>query len=264
MSAAEPRTGGPVATAAALVIGNELLTGKIKDANLSVLATVLRRIGVRLVRANTIRDEMDTIVDEVRALSAAHTWVFTSGGVGPTHDDLTIDAIGRAFDAPVSVAPELRALLERHYGDALTESHVRMARVPEGARLVSNARVPWPIVQIANVWVLPGVPEIFALKMQVVEEDLRARGGGTPLVSISVTLQRDEGYLKPSLDAVVEAFPAVEIGSYPRFSDPTWRTKITFDGTDRLALADARAALIARLPDGEPTRLEGDPAEEPV
>lgn len=254
----------PVATAAALVIGNELLTGKIKDANLSVLATSLRRLGIRLVCAHTIRDDMDTIVSELRALSARHTWVFTSGGVGPTHDDLTIDAVGRAFDAEVSVSEELRALLVRHYGASLTDAHVLMARVPRGARLVRNERVPWPVVQIANVWVLPGVPEIFALKMQLVEEDLRARGAGAALLSISVTLQRDEGFLKPALDAVVTAFPGVEIGSYPRFSDPTWRTKITFDGTDRAALDAARSALVAHLPEGEPTMLDGDPLEAPV
>ena len=200
-------------TAAALIIGNEILSGKIADKNLSVLARTLRGLGIELARAVTIRDEMDVIVEEVRALSRAHAWLFTSGGVGPTHDDLTIEAVARAFDAPVEVEPELEALIRGAYGDALRDGHLLMARIPRGARLVRNDHVPWPAVLMRNVWVLPGVPEIFERKMTLLESVVSK---APPFVSLVVVSGLDEGNLKPYLDRVVEGYPDVDVGSYPQ------------------------------------------------
>ncbi len=241
----EPRT------AAALIIGNEILTGKIADQNLGVLARVLRKLGVRLLRAHTVLDDIDTIASEVRALSRAHTWIFTSGGVGPTHDDVTIEAVARAFDRRVVVAPELDAMLRDAYGDRLTDGHLLMARIPEGARLVRSESVPWPCVLLDNVWVLPGVPEIFALKMSLVEREV-GHGGG--FLSVAILSSLDEGNLKPLLDRVVEAHVSVEIGSYPRWGDVEWRTKITFDGRDHAEVRRARDAFVSILPPGSAVR----------
>jgi molybdenum cofactor synthesis domain-containing protein len=238
---AEPRT------AAALIIGNEILTGKIADKNLGVLAKTLRQIGVRLERAVTVLDDVEGIAGDVRALASRYTHVFTSGGVGPTHDDLTIDAVARAFDREVVVSPELEALIRKAYGERLREGHLWMARVPAGARLVSTAEVPWPTVVVENVWVLPGVPEIFALKMRQVAEVV---GVGVPFVTLAVYSTLDEGHLKPFLDEVVERFPDVDVGSYPRWTDPVVRTKLTFDGRDPVRCGEARDAFLARLPDG--------------
>jgi molybdenum cofactor synthesis domain-containing protein len=236
-----------VKTAAALIIGNEILSGKIGDANLVVLARTLRRLGVRLVRAVTVLDELDVIVQEVRALAKAHDWVFTSGGVGPTHDDLTIDGVARAFDRDVVVSSRLDEMLRHAYGERLTDGHLRMARVPDGCKLVTSSAVPWPTVLMQNVWVLPGVPEIFEMKMQQLDDEL---GPGTPFVSLSVLSTLDEGHLKPFLDRVVERFPGVDIGSYPRWSDPIARTKLTFDGRDADDVTRARDAFVESLPSG--------------
>jgi molybdenum cofactor synthesis domain-containing protein len=241
-------------TAAALIIGTELLTGKIADQNLVALATSMRTLGVRLMRAHTVLDDVVTIADELRALSRAHTWVFTSGGVGPTHDDVTIDAVAKAFDVPVEISPELDGLLRKAFGDRLTEHHLLMARIPRGATLERSEAVPWPVVKMNNVWVLPGVPEIFALKMNIIESTIPKTA---PFVSLAAYVRLDEGHLKPMLDAVVAQFPSVEVGSYPRWTDPDARTKITFDGHDRGVLNEARAAFQALLPEDALVRVEG-------
>ncbi len=242
-------------TAAAIIIGNELLTGKTADANTVVLAKTLTSIGVRLTRTVTILDDHDTIVREVRAASEAYDVVFTSGGVGPTHDDLTIDGVAAAFGVGIEVAAPIEKMLREYYGDAITEGHLRMARAPAGARLVANAAMPWPTIVMRNVWVLPGVPQIFAMKMPTVVAEL---GGGAAILSLAVYTSLDEGHLKDALDAVVAAHPDVAVGSYPKWRDPRYRTKVTFDGQDRGAVIRARDALLAALAPGDVVRVDDD------
>lgn len=241
-------------TAAALIVGTEILTGKIADQNLGELARTMRRLGIVLERAHTVLDDIETIAAEVRSLSAAHTWLFTSGGVGPTHDDVTIEAVARAFEVEVEVSRELEELLRRAYAERLTDHHLLMARVPRGATLARSESVPWPVVRMRNVWILPGVPEIFTLKMSIVLSSIPA---AAPFFSLSVYVRLDEGYLKPMLDEVVAMFPGVEIGSYPRWSDPDCRTKITFDGRIREELEEARQKLVALLGEESVVRIEG-------
>jgi len=236
-----------VRTAAALVIGNELLTGKIADANIVVLARELRSLGIVLRRVVMILDEIDVIAREVIELSSSHDVLVTSGGVGPTHDDLTIEAVARAFDVPMIVDPSLEKMLRSYYGDRVTEGHLLMSRIPEGARLVSSNEMPWPAVVMQNVWVLPGVPEIFRLKLALLRREL---GEDTPFISLSVYTTLDEGQLKALLDEVVAAHPEVEIGSYPKWNDPEYKTKLTFDGTDRERVQAAREAFTRGLPEG--------------
>lgn len=240
-------------TAAALVIGTELLTGKIEDQNLVVLARELRSLGVVLRRAVTVLDELEVIAREVAELSGSHDWLFTSGGVGPTHDDVTIDAVARAFGVGVETNAEMSRMLTDFYGERLQEDHLRMARIPVGARLIKSVHLPWPTVLMRNVWVLPGVPQIFKMKMPVVRDEL---GADRPFVSMCVLTTLDEGQLKATLDRVVEAFPEVEVGSYPRWSDPECKTKLTFDGTDRDRVREAQRAFAAALPDGTVVRTE--------
>lgn len=240
-------------TAAALVIGNELLSGKIADANLVVLARTLRSVGVELRRAVVVLDDIEVIAAEVRALSSTHDWLFTSGGVGPTHDDVTIEAVARAFDAPVEMSTQLAELLRRHYAERLTEGHLLMARVPAGARLVSGETPTWPAVVMRNVWVLPGVPEIFQIKQGVIRDEL---AGGAPFISLAVLTTLDEGQLKPMLDRVVADHRDVAIGSYPRWSDPECRTRLTFDGQVEERVRAARDAFAASLPAGTVVRIE--------
>jgi molybdenum cofactor synthesis domain-containing protein len=240
-------------TAAALVIGNELLSGKVDEANLPHLARELRALGVLFKRAVLILDDVEAIAHEVRALSDAHDFVFTSGGVGPTHDDLTMEGVARAFGVRVTVASEIEVLIRRYYGERVTEGHLLMARVPEGARLVASAAIPWPTVVMRNVWVLPGVPEVFQMKLPHVRAEL---GGDTPFVSLAVYTRLDEGDLKPLLDRVVAAHREVEVGSYPKWNHPEYRTKLTFDGLSEARVRAARDAFVAELPPGGLVRTD--------
>jgi molybdopterin-biosynthesis enzyme MoeA-like protein len=192
-------------------------------------------------------DDLDVIADEVRALAAAHDVLFTSGGVGPTHDDLTIDGVAKAFGVEVVSDASLEEMLRGYYGDRITDAHLRMARIPDGAELVITRAMPWPTVVMRNVWVLPGVPEIFAMKMPVVVERL---GGGAALVSQAVYCQLDEGDLKPLLDRVVANHPLVEVGSYPKWREPRYKTKVTFDASDERLVVAARIAFEKLLPAG--------------
>jgi molybdenum cofactor synthesis domain-containing protein len=231
-------------TAAALIIGNELLSGKIAEANLVVLARELRALGVLLKRSVMVLDDAEVIAREIRDLAASHDVVFTSGGVGPTHDDVTMESVARAFDVPVVIAPGLERMIRGYYGDRCTDGHLLMARVPEGARLVATDTVPWPTVVMRNVWVLPGVPEVFRMKIPHVRAEL---GGGTPFVSLAVYVRLDEGDIKALLDRVVAAHAEVEIGSYPKWHDPEYRTKLTFDGLDQDKVKAARDMFVAGL-----------------
>jgi molybdenum cofactor synthesis domain-containing protein len=236
-------------TAAALLVGNELLSGKVHEGNLVELAKTLRSVGVRLRRVVMVPDDMDVIAEEIRALSAAHDVVFTSGGVGPTHDDITIEAVAKGFGVRALVHPEFEALLRAVYGERMTEGHLRMALVPEGAELVSHPETRWPTVLMKNVWILPGVPEAFRMKLAVVRD--RVRGAET-FVTREVLTKMDEPDLKPLLDRVVAAHPDVDVGSYPKWFDARYKTKITFDATDPAKLEAALATFLAGLPEDEP------------
>lgn len=243
----------PPRTAAALVIGNELLTGKVEEANVAVLAKTLRSLGVELRRVVMILDDVDEIAREVKALSSSHDWLFTSGGVGPTHDDVTVFGVAKAFGVEVVTHPLLEAMLREHYKERTTEGHLRMALVPEGSELEANAEVRWPTIRYANTFLMPGVPEIFRMKLPVAAHRI---GQGISFITRSVFTKMDEGDLKPLLDAVVARFPDIAVGSYPKWLDPSYKTKLTFDGRDPLRVDAARDAFLEMLPAGEPQRVE--------
>jgi molybdenum cofactor synthesis domain-containing protein len=235
------------------VIGNELLSGKVADANVHALARALRELGIELRRVVMVLDDIEVIAQEVKLLSESHDWLFTSGGVGPTHDDVTVHAVARAFGVKVIEDPTLASMLRDHYQERCTEGHLQMALVPEGANLESHESIRWPTIRIANTWLLPGVPEISRMKLAVVAARL---GGDVGFVSRAVFTKMDEGDLKALLDHVVERFPDVAVGSYPKWHDPTYKTKLTFDGRDYRRVDAARDAFIALLPSGEPQRVE--------
>jgi molybdenum cofactor synthesis domain-containing protein len=248
---------GDSATAAVLVIGNEILSGKVDEANVAVLAKALRSLGVLLRRVVVVLDDIDTIAREVTELASAHDWLFTSGGVGPTHDDVTIEAVAKAYGVPVVSSPEMEAMLRAHYKERCTDGHLRMALVPQGASLEATNEVRWPTIRLKNTWLLPGIPEVFRMKLPVVIERIRSEGpAGAAFVSHAVYVKMDEGDLKPLLDRVVASFADVSVGSYPKWLDPTYRTKLTFDGRDAAKVLAARDAFVASLPSGEPQRME--------
>lgn len=238
--------------AGAILVGNELLGGKVAEVNLFALAGTLRALGIRLERVVVVPDIVEKIAEEVRLQSAAYDAVFTSGGIGPTHDDVTLEAVGAAFGVPVSVDPDLEILLSQLYPGE-TEQALRMALVPEGAELKTHIGVRWPTVVMRNVWVLPGVPELFRMKLDVVRANLE---GPRPIVSRQIYTQLDEVKLKPLLDRVVGAHPKVDVGSYPKWFDPTYKTKVTIDGDDPSALEAALHYFLEQLPEGEPQQVE--------
>jgi molybdenum cofactor synthesis domain-containing protein len=247
------RSPGSPRTAAVLVIGNELLSGKVDEKNVAVLAKALYALGVSLRRVVFVLDDIAEIAREVRDLSTTHDFLFTSGGVGPTHDDVTIEAVAQAFGVGVIESEPMAAMLRAHYGDRCTEGHLRMALIPEGAALETTLEVRWPTVRIQNTWLMPGIPEVFQMKIPVIAAKL---GPGTPFLSCAVYTKMEEGALKPLLDAVVRAHPDVSIGSYPKWLDPTCTTKLTFDGRDPDRVHAARDAFVALLPPGEPQKVD--------
>ncbi len=240
----------PAKTAAMLVIGDEILSGKVEEANVAVLSRTLRELGIELRRVVIVRDEIETIAREVRELSASHDWLFTSGGVGPTHDDVTIEAVAIAFGVVVETSPLMEQMLRDHYKERCTEGHLRMALIPHGASLEVTDAIRWPTVRIANTWVMPGIPEVFRMKIPVIVA--RVGSAGAAFVSRAVFTRMDEGDLKPLLDAVVAQFPDVAVGSYPKWMDPSYKTKITFDGREERRVDAARDAFVSTLPAGEP------------
>jgi len=242
------------ATAAMLVIGDELLSGKIEDRNVAPLARLLRTRGITLERVVFRGDDRAGIAADVRALAATHTWVFTSGGVGPTHDDVTIAAVADAFGRAVVTAPAIAEQIRAHYKERVTEGHLRMALAPEGAELVTGGGSRWPTVRVENCWVLPGVPEAFRMKLEVLSEALPSYG---TFAAAAVYTTVEEPLLVTPLDAIVAEFPEVAIGSYPKWFDPRYKTKITFDGRDRARVDAARDAFVALLPEG--TLVDDDP-----
>lgn len=242
-----------VKTAAALVVGSELLNGKVSELNLVELARTLRALGVPLGRAVMVPDARGEIARELRALAGQYDVVFTSGGVGPTHDDVTVDAVAEAFDVDVVSDPLLEELISSAYGPRCTESHLRMARIPAGATLVRSHDITWPVTVMQNVWLLPGVPEVFRMKLSIVREHIR---GPLAFTSRAAFLNLEEADIKPLLDRTVAAHPSVEIGSYPKWFDSSYRTKVTFDAVKPALAEAALTTFLELLPEGEPQRIE--------
>lgn len=231
-------------TAAALVIGNEILSGKITDTNTAFLARGLFELGIELRRVVVCGDEVDTIVRELNALRSTHDLVFTSGGVGPTHDDVTIEGVAAAFDRPVVRSEAVEKVIRHYYGERATDAHFRMANMPEGGEMLRSAEAPWPTVVIENVYVLPGVPEIFKLKFT----DLRKRlDHGHEFHSQAVYTQSGEGEIASLLEAIATKFPGVMVGSYVKWQAEDYRTKVTFDGNNPDTIAKAVDMLLETL-----------------
>jgi molybdenum cofactor synthesis domain-containing protein len=240
-------------TAAALIVGNELLSGKVADSNVVELARTLRALGVSLERVVVLPDQLAVLSSEIAALSSRYDVLFTSGGVGPTHDDVTVEAVAHAFGVNVVLDQELSSFIRAHYGPECTEAHLRMALIPEGSQLASTPEVDWPTPVMNNVFMLPGVPEAFRSKLSTVRRFVRGRA---PFVSRAVFTLLDEAALKPLLDVVVRAHPGVEVGSYPRWFEPSYKTKITFDGKDAAAIDAALDEFVTQLPPGALVRAE--------
>jgi molybdenum cofactor synthesis domain-containing protein len=232
-------------TAAIVVIGDEILSGKFAEDNASWLVGELRELGVAVRHIQVVPDVVEDIAEAVRADAARFDHVFTSGGVGPTHDDVTMAGVALAFGVRVVRHPHLEGELRKHYGDHLLEPHLRMAEVPEGAELVPADSPSWPVTCMRNVYILPGVPSIFRRKLTAMRERFRAR----PFFSRRFYTMADEGAIAADLDAVVRAHRGIAIGSYPRVEATEYRVIVTLEAKDRELVDAAARDLEARLGD---------------
>lgn len=206
-------------TAALVVIGDEILSGRTEDRNIAQVARWLNPQGIRLVEVRVVADDEGAIVEAVNALRPRHDYVFTTGGIGPTHDDITVDSIAAAFGVPVIVHPEARRILEDYYRNrplGLTEARLRMARVPEGAELIPNPTSGAPGVRMGNVFILAGVPNIAASMLAALDGKLE---GGAPVVSVTVRAFAPESDVAELLKQVQDEHPGASVGSYPFYGE---------------------------------------------
>lgn len=230
------------ATASMLVIGDEILSGKTKDKNIGVLADALTMVGIDLTEVRIVSDEQNAIVDALNALRASTTYVFTSGGIGPTHDDITADSVAKTFGVAIDVDPRAYKLLDDFYqrtGREMNAGRERMTRIPDGADLIDNPVSIAPGFRMENVHVMAGVPSVFAAMLESVLPTLE---GGVPIAVNTLPFNCGEGDLAQSLAAIDADFPTVAIGSYPKLTDGRFTTEIVLRSRDEAALDDATQA----------------------
>jgi molybdenum cofactor synthesis domain-containing protein len=235
-----------VVTAAFLVIGDEILSGRTKDKNIGFLADYLTALGIDLSEVRIVPDVQAEIVGAVNALRAKYTYVFTSGGIGPTHDDITAEAVAAAFDVPLNLDPRAVAIMEKHYPPGqFTPARQRMARIPEGADLIENKVSKAPGFRIGNVHVMAGVPAIMQAMMDAVAPTLQT---GKKMLSKTVAANMPESRIAERLAAIQDAHPETLIGSYPKATDGKFTTQIVIRSRDETILA-AAAQDVARAVD---------------
>ena len=239
-------------TAGILVIGNEILSGKVVDTNSPYLCRELRSLGVDVERIVTIPDEIDTIAAHVRAMSEAYDLVFTSGGIGPTHDDLTVDGVAAAFGRPVEHCDSIAQRIERATGHPPNQSQLKMAQVPKGAQLIDSGDLWFPLMVVENVYVFPGIPELLRKKF----ESARDRFRGVPFVLKRVYVKQMESEIAEELHALLREFPQLHLGSYPRIQEESFRVLLTLESRDAGYVQRALDSLLGRLPEGAVHRVE--------
>ncbi|HZV20425.1 MAG TPA: molybdopterin-binding protein [Hyphomicrobiales bacterium] len=232
-------------TAALVVIGDEILSGRTKDKNIGFIADHCTEIGIRLKEVRIVADEEDAIIAAVSELRRKYTYVFTTGGIGPTHDDITADSVAHALGLPIDVDGRAVAMLRERYAEAdLTPARLRMARIPEGADLIENAISKAPGFMIGNVIVMAGIPEIMQAMLRAVTPRLKT---GPRLLSETIRINAPEGKVAGPLRDCQQAFPDVAMGSYPFSENGRYGTNLVLRATDKERLAQAKTDLIARL-----------------
>lgn len=232
-------------TAALVIIGNEILSGKVEEANARFLAQQLFELGWRLLEIAVVPDTRDAVVSAVRRLAAAYDHVFTSGGVGPTHDDITVAAVAEAMEKPLVVSPVLELLLRKFYGvELLTPSQQRLALVPEGAVLHYGESSQYPQMMVDNVYPLPGIPDLFRKKFHELKE---LWPPAAPIGRRSLRLVAMETDLAELLTTVANDHPAVQLGSYPTLRDGEWHLELVLESANSEELEKALAVLVREL-----------------
>jgi molybdenum cofactor synthesis domain-containing protein len=229
---------------ALVVVGNEILSGKIQDSNAYFAARELRAAGVALERIAVVPDELEAIAVEVRGCAARFDFVLTSGGVGPTHDDLTMEGVARAFGRSLVLNQELAALINEHSSGRPNPARLKMAEIPDGAILNHASDLWFPTVQLENVYVLPGVPQLFEPKLRMIAARFRSDPFFMRIIYTSAT----ESAIAPYLNECLARYPELMLGSYPKFDDADYRVKLTLESKDRDYLERAFDFLVGLLP----------------
>ena len=241
-----------MSTAGLLVIGNEILSGKVVDTNSPYLASELRSLGVDLQRILTIPDDIDIIANETRSMSEAYDFVFTSGGIGPTHDDITLDGVALAFGREMVLNQGMCERIERAQGQPVNESQKKMAMIPADALLIDAGDLWFPVIIVNNVHIFPGIPELLRKKF----DSIRDRFSGDPFHLKQVYVTRHESDIAQSLHDLLGEFPQLMLGSYPRLREEDYRVLLTLESRDVEYLSRALASLLERLPDDYVRRVE--------
>jgi molybdenum cofactor synthesis domain-containing protein len=231
-------------TAGIIVIGNEILSGKIVDTNSPHLCQELRSLGVDVQRVLIIPDDIDVIASEAATFSNLFDYVFTTGGVGPTHDDVTIEAIAQGLQRDVVIHPELEALLQQHWADRPYAAREKMASVPHGAQLLMEPSLPVPVLLVENIYIFPGIPQLFRRKFDSIKDRFR----DTPYHGRQVYLMAAESTFSHLLERLMDEFPDLMLGSYPVVNNPDYRVKLTLESKDPDYLTQAYERLLALLP----------------
>jgi molybdenum cofactor synthesis domain-containing protein len=240
-------------TAGLLIIGNEVLSGKTQDTNSYFLCRELRSLGVEVKKVSVIPDNVEVIGVEIAALSRAFDLVFTTGGIGPTHDDVTMEGIARGFGARIVRHPELERLFRERYGAALNEARLRMTEVPEGAELVGQDALYAPVVKIKNVYIFPGIPKILVNRFEAIKERFRE----APFFLRAVYVKEGEGSIASLLNDLLRRFPDLLLGSYPVIDNPEYKVKLTLESKNPDYLEKALRELLSALPQDAVHRIEG-------
>jgi FAD synthetase len=231
-------------TAGIVIIGNEILSGKVQDVNATHLLRELRLLGVDVKKVSVIPDEVDIIALEVATFSRQFDVVFTSGGVGPTHDDVTIEGIAKAFGHRVIRHPELERLLRGRYGGELNEARLKLTEVPEGAVLIREDSLWLPAVAVENVYIFPGIPDLLRQKFDSIKERFREQ----PYFLRKVYVKESEGNIAAFLHDILREFPELMLGSYPDIHNSSYKVMLTLESKDDEYLRIALERLLAMLP----------------
>lgn len=239
-------------TASALIIGNEVLSGKVEERNISLLAKKLFEVGISFRKVVVCIDDIKTIADELNQLRKAHDYVFTSGGVGPTHDDVTLEAVAYAFGVPSETHPNLAEIIQRHFGERTTAHHLRMALTPQGAELIAGGPHRWPTVKMDNVYVLPGVPSIFEDRLNAL---LPLLDKGDRFYLTTLFIHGDEGEIAEALESTARHFQDVTIGSYLAFANDDHDIRLTFEGKNQSSIKAAAHLFINQINEKQLIRM---------
>jgi FAD synthetase len=239
-------------TAGIIIIGDEILSGKVQDYNAFFMAKELWAHGIHLCRISVIPDDIDQIAEEVRSYSSKFDYVFTSGGIGPTHDDVTIEGIAKAFNVKTIIDSTLKEIVEKKMG-ALSPEKLKMAEAPEGSELVSNGNLSFPLIKFKNIYIFPGIPELLRKKFFAIESLFNE-----PHVHLKkIYVRESESDIAPILKDILEHFTSVKIGSYPIMNIRDYSIIVTIESLDEVSLSGAVKELLHKLPEEKVFKVEG-------